>query len=306
LTQAGVRRTSGTGGRGADDIEGAIDDLYQRPLTEFTSARNALAKTLPPAEAGRLKKFTKPTPPAWIINQVYWRSRSVYQRLIEAGTALRTSQLNVLAGGGRDRLQRATEVHRKAVADALHQALRHAAAAGLRPQPDSLSRSLEALSLAAAPPDPPGRLTDVIAPAGFEALTGVIVTASVAAAGIPAATTVEPPPAEADIQAHVAHGAHESQAADHRRHAEPDEHHAQDELRAAVARATAELAAARDAERTALARVEQAEQATRAAEAALETIRRDLATAHAAARDAARVRQEAEQALALAKAEMHP
>jgi hypothetical protein len=225
---------------------------------------------------------------------VCWRSRSVYQRLIEAGTALRTSQLDVLAGGARDRVQRATEVHRKAVADALHQALRHAAAAGLRPQPDSLSRSLEALSLAAAPTDPPGRLTDVIAPAGFEALTGVIVTAGVAAEGVPGATTVEPPTAEAD---------NESQGADRRPHAE---HDAQDELRAAVARATAKLAAARDAERTALARVEQAEQATRAAEAALETIGRDLAAAHAAARDAAQVRQEAEQALALAEAEMHP
>jgi len=300
---------AGAGGHAAVDIERAIDSLYQRPLGEFTAARNALVKTLPLSGAARVKKLTKPTPPAWMINQVYWHSRSVYQRLIEAGAALRTAQLDVLARGAaaqprgetrggrerpgsappparaaRDPLQEATENHRKAVADAVHQALRHAAAARLRPQPDSLSRSLEALSLSAAPPDPPGRLTDVIAPAGFEALSGVLV-----AAVAPAVATPDPP-TEADNRSH------QLDAADRLR---------QDEQRAALEQATAALAAARDAERAALARAEQAERSLRAAEATLETIRRELAAAHAAAGDAARARQAAEQALARAEAKVN-
>ena len=265
---------------------------------------------MPSTEADRVKKLTKPSPPAWLVNQVYWRSRSVYRRLIETGAALRRVELDVLAGGGprqspsqgrggsgengstpqaardaRDRLQRAAEVHRKAVADAVHQALRHAATSGLRPQPDALARSLEALSLSATPPDPPGRLTDVIAPAGLEALSGVLVAATVRT------DTTTPPLRAALVQPDQA------QAADRRR---------QDEQRAAFARATTQLAAARDAEQAALAQVERAERSVRTAETALETVRRELAATQAAARDAVQARQNAEQALALAKATMHP
>src|SRR5262249_2237387 len=44
-----------------------------------------------------------------------------------------------------------------------------------------LTRTLEALSLAIEPPEPHGRLTHVLEPAGFEALTGVTPAAKAAA-----------------------------------------------------------------------------------------------------------------------------
>ena len=49
--------------------------LYQQPLSAFTAARNALAKTLSGAEAHRIKRLAKPTVVPWTINQLYWRAR---------------------------------------------------------------------------------------------------------------------------------------------------------------------------------------------------------------------------------------
>ena len=42
-------------------LDAKIDDLYQLGLSEFTSARNALAKSLSGAEAKRVKALPKPT-----------------------------------------------------------------------------------------------------------------------------------------------------------------------------------------------------------------------------------------------------
>lgn len=146
-----------------------------------------------------MKALAKPTVIPWAINQVFWRARSIWDRLIDAGSALRGSQLAALAGepaaagpsrpakpGGAKRSAKASGVsgkgrtdlatdHRRAVADAVHQAVRAAAEAGLQPAVDQLTRTLEAISLAASPPASPGRYTDVVQPAGFEALLGVAI-----------------------------------------------------------------------------------------------------------------------------------
>ena len=63
--------------------------------------------------------------------------------------------------------------HRRAIADTVAQAERLAAAAGSQPGTDALARTFEALSLAPAPPEPPGRLTHPLQPGGFETLSGV-------------------------------------------------------------------------------------------------------------------------------------
>jgi len=152
-------------------LESQIDDLYRLPLTEFTSARNALAKTQRGADASRIRKLEKPTVVAWAVNQVYWQSRAAYDRLMKAGEKLRAAQIAALTGKPAD-LRDAGEAHRKALADAVKQAERLASAAGSHPGPDALMRTFESLSLAKAPPAP-GRLTDALQPAGFEALAGV-------------------------------------------------------------------------------------------------------------------------------------
>jgi len=157
----------------------AVDDLYRQPLGEFTRARNALAKSLGGADAKRVRALEKPTVVAWAVNQVYWRARAAFDRVMKAGAELRKAQLNALQGKAAD-VRGATDAHRRAIADAVAEADRIAADAGSKPSPDAVARTFEALSLAASPPDAPGRLTDALQPAGFEALAGITPTKSAA------------------------------------------------------------------------------------------------------------------------------
>jgi len=163
-------------------LDSSIDDLYQQPLNEFTQARNTLAKSLTGADAKRVRALAKPTLVPWAVNQVYWRARGAYDRLMKSGERLRTAQIAALEGRDAD-VRAATETHRHAIADAVREAERLAATAGSKPSPDALARSFEALSLATGSPEPPGRLTEPLQPAGFEALAGVKPQAAKAEAG---------------------------------------------------------------------------------------------------------------------------
>jgi hypothetical protein len=153
-------------------LDAKIDELYQQPLGEFTAARNALAKTLSGADAARVRALPKPTVVPWVVNQMYGRARGVFDRLRKSGERLRAAQIAALKGRSAD-LRGATEAHRQAIAEAAAQAVRIAQSAGVHPGADELTRTLEALSLAPELPEPPGRLTRPLRPAGFEALTGV-------------------------------------------------------------------------------------------------------------------------------------
>jgi hypothetical protein len=108
----------------------------------------------------------------WAVNQVYWRARPIYDRLMQSGEQLRQAQVAALQGKNAN-LRSATDAHRAAIADAVRHAERFAAADGSRPPSDALMRTLEALSLAAGVDEAPGRLTRALQPAGFEALAGV-------------------------------------------------------------------------------------------------------------------------------------
>jgi hypothetical protein len=156
-------------------LESSIDRLYQGPLAEFVSARTALVKTLSGDEAKRVKALQKPAAVAWAVNQVYWHARPAYDRLLKSGAALRAAQISALGGRAAD-LRGAADVHRKALAAAVKEAQRLAGSAGANPNPDALTRTLEALSLATTAGEAPGRLTQPVQPAGFEALAGVAVS----------------------------------------------------------------------------------------------------------------------------------
>ncbi len=153
-------------------LDAQIDELYQLPLAEFTAARNALAKTLSGADQARVKRLEKPTVVPWAINQMFWRDRPAYDRLMKSGGALRAAQIGALEGKKTD-VRRASEEHRKALAEAVERAGRLAAEQGAKPGAEPLARMLESLSIASATESPPGRWTDLVQPAGFEALTGV-------------------------------------------------------------------------------------------------------------------------------------
>jgi hypothetical protein len=154
-----------------------IDDLYRLPLSEFTGARNALAKSLAGDDAKRVRTLEKPTVVPWAVNQVYWRARSTYDRLMKSGEKLRAAQIAALEGRAAD-VRAASEAHRRAIADAVTEAERLSAESGAKPGTDALARTFESLSLATSAPESPGRLTEALQPAGFEALLGITPSAA--------------------------------------------------------------------------------------------------------------------------------
>ena len=153
-------------------LDATIDELYRLPLNEFTGARNALAKSLTGGDAKHVRALAKPTVVPWAVNQVYWRARGTYDRLMKSGEKLRAAQIAALEGRAAD-VRAAADAHRRAVGDAVAEAQRLAAPDGARPGADALARTFESLSLATAVLESPGRLTDALQPAGFEALTGI-------------------------------------------------------------------------------------------------------------------------------------
>jgi hypothetical protein len=156
-------------------LDDQIDQLYQLPLDEFTSARNALAKQAGP-NAAAIKQLEKPNTAAWAINQVFWRERKLYDQVIEAATRRREAYRQMLAGKGGE----------AAKADAEHQgAVRTAAQAGRAILEKTGSKPTDAVMTAIAETldalpsaDTPGRLAKSLKRIGFDGLEGVPVAAA--------------------------------------------------------------------------------------------------------------------------------
>src|SRR5215510_6370797 len=97
---AGGKGKGEAGAASADEHE--IDALFKLPLAEFTAARNALASRMKKAgraeDADAIKGLPKPSVPAWVVNQLYWRQRKDFDQLIDAGERFRKAQATHLAG----------------------------------------------------------------------------------------------------------------------------------------------------------------------------------------------------------------
>jgi len=94
-------------------MTGSADDLYGLPLERFTSARDALARSLAKSdreEAGRVKKLRKPTVAAWAVNQLVRTQPKAIEALFAAGDALAEAQ----AKGQTDDLRAAMTAQRDA------------------------------------------------------------------------------------------------------------------------------------------------------------------------------------------------
>jgi hypothetical protein len=158
-------------------LDREIDRLYQLPLDEFTPARNGLAKDAG-ADAARIRALTKPPIAAWAVNQLYWRNVDVWNALIEAAENARRTHKAVLSGRAGD-VRAATKVHDDAVEEALRATLAMLANSN-HPASDATKHAI-ATTLRALPGDePPGRLTRVLQPGGFEMLTGLSMAPGVA------------------------------------------------------------------------------------------------------------------------------
>jgi hypothetical protein len=161
-------------------MEEELDRLYGLPLEEFVGARDDLAKRLRGEgrrdEAEQVKALRKPPVSVWLVNQVARERELDVRRLLDAAEALRKAQaagseefagarrdethaLERLAGAAREIAKR--EGSGQAVVDRAMQTVRAAAATD---EGRELFRR--------------GRLTEELSPVGFEALTGLVPTAS--------------------------------------------------------------------------------------------------------------------------------
>jgi hypothetical protein len=148
-----------------------VDDLYQVPLADFTAARNALAKQ-DPKRAAEIKALEKPSASAWAVNQVYWRHRKVYDKLVRAADRVRVANAQILKGKKTD-LAPLDLAHRAAVRDAAdraHEILVAAGDAATAATLNAVRDTLRALPVAG----PPGRLNKPIGFVGFDSLSGLL------------------------------------------------------------------------------------------------------------------------------------
>ena len=177
-------RGKGEGARGKRDQGKGdeVDALFQLPLSEFTAARNELVATLKKAgeaaKADKVKALGKPPISAWVANQLYWRDRTVFDRLLTAGEAFRNAQAAQLAGTAAD-VRAPLDARREALAELAKQAAAILRDGGHPPTPDTMRRittTLEALATYGETPGAPspGRLTADVDPPGFEALAALV------------------------------------------------------------------------------------------------------------------------------------
>jgi hypothetical protein len=157
-----------------------IDALFKRPLGEFTAARNTLVAELKKAgkhaEANEAKALVKPSVSAWVVNQLYWRHREAFDRLIEAGDRLRRAQTSQRKNdAGREPIIARREAV-TALGEIAAEILREADHGATRDLLRRVMSTLEAFSSYGSQPGAPvpGRLTDDLEPPGFEAVGGFL------------------------------------------------------------------------------------------------------------------------------------
>jgi hypothetical protein len=281
-----------------------VDKLFQVPLAEFTSARNALATKLKKEgdaeDAERVKILGKPSISAWVANQLYWRQRKAFERLLAAGDRFREAQAAQLAGKSGD-LRPPLDERREALAELNKHASDVLRNAGHPASPDTMRRvmtTLEALATygnqAGGPPA--GRLTTDVDPPGFEALAALVprgidrVGHRVAPPRVIPFNQPKPEPRKGK-KTDTKEEARRLEAERHAKQAEARRELHEAERALAEARKAAERA--RTAMKEAAARAKAAEKAKAALESQFEKL---SAAAEAARQDARRVASQAEQA----------
>lgn len=256
-----------------------IDALYQVPLGEFTAARNALAKRLGRTEPP-IKDLEKPSVPAWAVNQLFWRRRAVYNRLIQSAERLRAEHRKLLAGKPSN-LRDAEKLHREAIraaTDQMRAILTESDQAASPATMTAVRETLEALPTA----DSPGRLARPLRPMGFEALAGVNVRPS----ALPLRLVTRPAEAPKPASKPTAKESAKEAAAEAKRAAAAAKREAEAAKREAEA-AKKEAAKEKERQRLAAAELRRAEAAVERAEAAFARAERE-AEQRREERDAAR------------------
>lgn len=175
-----------------------IDRLYQVPLAEFTARRNELLKKTAGAEKTRVRALQKPTLPAWAVNQLYWRRRKAFDRVVEAARRRRVEHGRQLSGKAAE-IENAEERHREAVKVASEEVRALLKDIGERDTPATMHAVMETLESLSDRNDH-GRLAKPLKPQGFEALAGLVGSGGATIARLverqPAARPAPPPARE--------------------------------------------------------------------------------------------------------------
>lgn len=165
------------------ELESELDDLFGRPLPEFTAARNELAKRLRKAgqddAAERVQALKKPSVPVWTANQLARRHPDEVQALLDAGARLRKAQEAAFRSDeGREAVRAATRDEREATRTLTRLAHELLAEEGRPATRDATDRIGSLLRTAAIDPDTAdqlaaGRLAEEVEATGFGALAGI-------------------------------------------------------------------------------------------------------------------------------------
>jgi hypothetical protein len=156
-------------------LDARIDELYQRPLDEFTGARNALARTLTGDAKRQVTSLKKPTSALWAVNQLYWHSSATYKALVDASEKLRAAHRAVLEGKKAD-IRKAERLHRDTLERAIAAVAKFLAQSAGTPSEAVLATARRVL--AGLPGEErAGRLTQEPPPAGFSLLEGIAIKA---------------------------------------------------------------------------------------------------------------------------------
>jgi hypothetical protein len=97
-----------------------LERLYLQPPEKFTETRNALSKRLREEgdrkSADEVKGLKRPSPAAWLVNQLALRDASDVEKLLAAGDRLRRAEDAMLSGkGDGDELREAAAEEREAI-----------------------------------------------------------------------------------------------------------------------------------------------------------------------------------------------
>src|SRR5919198_3248722 len=164
------------------ELDSELDDLFARPLAEFTAARNELVRRLRKAgqedAAARVQALKKPSVPVWTVNQLARRHPDELRELVAAGERLRTAQQQAFRGAGTDTVRAATVAERGAARTLTRLAHDLLVAEGRPPTRAVAERIGSLLRAAAVDPETAqllaaGRLTEEVESTGFGAVAGI-------------------------------------------------------------------------------------------------------------------------------------
>jgi len=183
-----AKKQQAVANQNAGTLQDDVDHLFKLPLAEFTVARNELATRLKKEgradDANLVKTLAKPSVTAWAVNQLYWKHRAAFDRLLSTSQRFRDAQ-NSGAAANIAEIRESLDARRIAISELSDLASEVLRDAGHNPTPDAIHRittTLEALSAYATISDgpTPGRLTQDVDPPGFGSLAALIPPATTA------------------------------------------------------------------------------------------------------------------------------